>query len=92
MNFVAVAPVSRTARPSRVNTRKTPVREELFTLYRKGGSNEGYYAKSIQTAILMAKRKLEIPFTASEQRFRAAGGEYVLQNSTGNRVYPAVKH
>ena len=92
MDFVAIARVSRTPRPSRVNTKQALVREELFTLYRKGGSSEGYYAKSIPAAILMAKKKLEIPITASEQRFRAAGGEYILQNSTGNRIYPSVRH
>ena len=76
----------------RAGTRRVIVRDELYTLYFKNGKNEGFSAKSIAAAIFMAKRILDLPVTVSEQRFRAAGGDYILQNATGNRIYPTTRH
>lgn len=69
-----------------------PAKEELYTLYRRNGSSEGFYAKSETAAVRIAKSKLGLVATASETRFRAAGGDYILRNSTGNRIYPTTKH
>lgn len=67
-------------------------KKELFTLYYKDKSSFQFDAKSVEAAIRFAKRKLGLPPTASAQRFRAAGGDYVLQNATGNRIYPETRH
>lgn len=66
---------------------RSHLREELYTLYYKNGTSEAFYAKSIPAAIVIAMRKLDLPARASREKFSAAGGDYVIRNSTGERVY-----
>lgn len=67
-------------------------KKELFTLYYKDKTSFKFEAKSVDAAIRIAKRELDVPSTASAEKFRAVGGDYILQNSTGNRVYPQTQH
>lgn len=71
---------------------RTHLREELFTLYYTNGTSEAFYAKSIPAAIVIAKRKLHLPPMVSREKFAAAGGDHVLRNSTGERVYSQSQH
>jgi hypothetical protein len=90
MNMVLA---SRLVSPDTSVTPRTGFKKiEFFTLYYKDKTNFKFEAKSVEAAIRMAKRKLGLPPTASSERFRAAGGDYILQNSTGNRVYPVTQH
>lgn len=88
----AITPVSPVSRVPSALPGSVLGKQELYTLYSRDGSSESYYAESGAAAILIAKRKLGLDATASEQCFCAAGGNYVLRNATGNRIYPTVRH
>ena len=90
MNSVVTPEKSPHAHP--IDTTRFFKQEELFTLYRTDKPSEGFYVSSVPSAILKAKRILDIAATASVAEFRAAGGDYILRNSTGNRIYPEVRH
>lgn len=94
MRVSAIQPVAPVSCIPRITAGKAPKKAELFTLYYKDRSKPSFQfeAKSVEAAIRYAKRKLGLPPTASSEKFRQAGGDYVLQNSTGNRVYPETKH
>jgi hypothetical protein len=87
-----ITPVAPVSHVPRVMLGSSLVKEELYTLYYTNRIKYEFHAKSVDAAIRIARRKLGLPMDASAERFRAAGGDYILRNSTGNRVYPFVSH